>query len=281
MLRVVASHPGIAGQDHGLLGGLLDDDHTQYARLLGRNPAQTFYGGTLAVHALTLRGNLPQLGGLVRVDSRLGVNASPAGNLRLEVTDDSALSAFGVLARFNTSPFLTASIPTYTAFNVLGVLSLLGFDLTNLSGLLFQPNIQGAGTETLTTWQAAEYALGVLTGGPNVTTARANLLRGSNLSLLASLGTIYGLHVQDFSAALGEVSYGVAIDDFLNSLGVPNLFEAGPGTPYARLIGGANPGVEQTNLYLKENVTLRRVQWKNPGALGVNLLATDRVMVLV
>ena len=57
------------------------------------------------------------------------------------------------------------------------------------------------------------------------------------------------------------------------------------GFPYLRLLGSAEwvPTAEQTPLSLVEGVvpTLRNVQWKNPGLAGVNLLATDRVMVLV
>ncbi len=57
------------------------------------------------------------------------------------------------------------------------------------------------------------------------------------------------------------------------------LLELGPATPYLRLIGGAAPGANQTNLYLAEGVTptLRRAQWK----LYSDLVAGDRVMVLV
>lgn len=44
----------IAGQDHGLLSGLTDDDHTQYARLAGRATGQVLQGGTAASETLTL-----------------------------------------------------------------------------------------------------------------------------------------------------------------------------------------------------------------------------------
>lgn len=40
--------------DHGVLQGLSDDDHTQYALLAGRNTGQTLYGGTAASGILTL-----------------------------------------------------------------------------------------------------------------------------------------------------------------------------------------------------------------------------------
>ena len=45
-----------AGVDHGGLGGLLDDDHTQYALLAGRSGGQSLSGGTAANDDLTLQG---------------------------------------------------------------------------------------------------------------------------------------------------------------------------------------------------------------------------------
>jgi len=281
MLRVLASHPGIAGQDHGLLAGLLDDDHPQHPHLLGRNPPQLLYGGTLAGQTFTIRGNLADLGGPVRVDSRLGVNATPLTSDRLRVVENATITGARNLGVLLGSPTLGADTASYRQLLVSGLVNLNGFNLTFLRGIDFVAALAATGTETLGTWEAASFLLNVPLQGPSVTTARALHASGINLPFLAGLGTIYGLHVRDLSAGLGEVAYGVAIDDFLGSLGVPNLFEAGPGTPYARLIGGADPGVEQTNLYLKEQTTLRRVQWKDPGAAGVNLLATDRVMVLV
>jgi len=43
--------------DHGSLGGLTDDDHTQYAFLAGRSGGQELVGGTAANNILTLQGN--------------------------------------------------------------------------------------------------------------------------------------------------------------------------------------------------------------------------------
>lgn len=45
---------GTAPSDHGALTGLSDDDHTQYALLLGRSGGTTIYGGTGAGDDLTL-----------------------------------------------------------------------------------------------------------------------------------------------------------------------------------------------------------------------------------
>ncbi len=60
------------GDDHGALTGLLDDDHTQYLRLLGRAGGQTAYGGTLATQTLRLAGN-PIDKGRVYIDAPLEI----------------------------------------------------------------------------------------------------------------------------------------------------------------------------------------------------------------
>lgn|SRR3990167_242729 len=53
--------------DHGLLDGLTDDDHTQYALLDGRSGGQTLIGGTLASNDLTLQSTTDATRGKVNV----------------------------------------------------------------------------------------------------------------------------------------------------------------------------------------------------------------------
>ncbi len=56
--------------DHGVLGGLTDDDHTQYALLAGRIGGQSLIGGTGAGDTLTLRATSDGLAG----DHNIAVN---------------------------------------------------------------------------------------------------------------------------------------------------------------------------------------------------------------
>jgi hypothetical protein len=52
---IIGAGGGAAGAaDHGLLAGLADDDHAQYALLAGRAGSQTLYGGTAADEDLNL-----------------------------------------------------------------------------------------------------------------------------------------------------------------------------------------------------------------------------------
>lgn len=48
-------NPGSGVTDHGLLSGLLDDDHTQYAKLTGRTGGQYLIGGTATTDHLFLQ----------------------------------------------------------------------------------------------------------------------------------------------------------------------------------------------------------------------------------
>lgn len=87
--------------------------------------------------------------------------------------------------------------------------------------------------------------------------------------------TYHGVHVKGHAGM--NTAYGLRVEEFTGT--AIRLLELGPSTPYLRLVGGAAPAANQTNLYLAEGVTptLRRVQWKDGASVG----AGDRVMVLV
>jgi hypothetical protein len=82
--------------DHGSIGGLTDDDHTQYALLLGRSGGQSLTGGTAANDDITIQGTsnatrttsyvlLQPNGGLV------GVGVTPEAPLHASGTTDTAI----------------------------------------------------------------------------------------------------------------------------------------------------------------------------------------------
>lgn len=69
--------------DHGLIGGLTDDDHIGYFRLLGRSGGQVAYGGIAGGETLTLRPNPVTLTDTVNVIGKFGASCSiidPTGN---------------------------------------------------------------------------------------------------------------------------------------------------------------------------------------------------------
>lgn len=80
--------------DHGLLAGLADDDHTQYARLLGRSGGQVLYGGLNSNEPLILHGNSNALDdGQVFIDS--GRNDVAGAQLSLRHLRSSTAAANG------------------------------------------------------------------------------------------------------------------------------------------------------------------------------------------
>lgn len=81
-----------AGTDHGLLVGLGDDDHTQYALLLGRSGGQTLRGGTNSGDDLTLQSTSHATKGSIlfgtsaydEVNNRLGIGTlNPRSSLEV------------------------------------------------------------------------------------------------------------------------------------------------------------------------------------------------------
>jgi len=54
-------------------------------------------------------------------------------------------------------------------------------------------------------------------------------------------------------------AYGLRIRDITNNTGFARLLEIGPDAPYLRLLGGTDPPVNKSNLYLKFGSTLYRV----------------------
>jgi hypothetical protein len=67
-LSVARGGTGVAALsslDHGAFGGQTDDDHTQYALLVGRAGGQTLIGGTASLEILTLQGSAHGDGGLI------------------------------------------------------------------------------------------------------------------------------------------------------------------------------------------------------------------------
>jgi hypothetical protein len=82
--------------DHGSIGGLTDDDHTQYALLLGRSGGQSLTGGTAANDDITIQGTsnatrttsyvlLQPNGGLV------GIGVTPEALLHVSGTTNTAV----------------------------------------------------------------------------------------------------------------------------------------------------------------------------------------------
>jgi hypothetical protein len=102
-----------ANIDHGSIGGLGDDDHTQYALLAGRSGGQTLSGGTANGQNLILQSTSAITKGQVQVgnaavidevNARLGIaNASPGVGLDVSSKTDAVRLAVGTTAQRPTA----------------------------------------------------------------------------------------------------------------------------------------------------------------------------------
>jgi hypothetical protein len=69
--------------------------------------------------------------------------------------------------------------------------------------------------------------------------------------------TTYGIDIADQGGGSVAMAYGLRIID--QNATTVRLLELGPSTPYLRLLGGADPPTDKSNLYLKFGSTLYRV----------------------
>lgn len=91
--------------DHGSTGGLTDDDHTQYALLLGRSGGQALIGGTASGNNLTLRSSSHATKGKV-IFGNAGTTAYDEVNERLGIGTASPSAQLHVVGASNTQVIL-------------------------------------------------------------------------------------------------------------------------------------------------------------------------------
>jgi len=301
---------------HDLLTGLGDDDHSIYALLSGRSGGQTLIGGADASERLTLQSTAHATRGYVRAQDDLqllsnilrgadGVvrlqlaAASPHISLtgQTKITGDVAIgldpsTTYGLyLSKALVGSLAGQAIFAYCDGTGLAAAAtgLYGFAYQRASalggiarGLDFQAVLLAAATG------AGKSAWGIRTGAQTQAGSYtvANLygiqitasLTGPAPSTLA-----VGLDIGDYGQAATAAVYGLRIAD--QTLGtLRRCLEVGPiGAPYLRILGGWTGVANQTPAYLVEGVgpTLRQIQWVDPGNAGVNLVAGQRLMLLV
>jgi hypothetical protein len=129
--------------DHGALTGLSDDDHTQYALLLGRTGGQTLIGGTAASENLTLQSTAHATRGNIL----FGTSAYDGVNNRLGIAVATPLA--GIHNAFASIVSVPANLLSGTWFTG-------GTATTTKPHLLIEPT----GT-TSTAWSTSGTGLGV------------------------------------------------------------------------------------------------------------------------
>lgn len=225
-------------------------------------------------------------GGDALIWGKLGLgDSSPAiGAGLINIKGAGALGSAGILIQHG----LATSIPAQEVWGLGGLCNLTGAG--NLAaGLRFNAYFSGGSSDTLAALEGIRVGIffnsvstTTLTSGAGIRVLRPAYIFGSR----RRADTQYGIVIEDQFCAVGynvpTTVYGLKIDDISGGTN-RYLLELGPATPYLRLLAGAAPGANLTNLYLAEGAapTLRRVQWVDPGAGGANLVAGQRVLVLV
>jgi hypothetical protein len=219
------------------------------------------------------------LTGNVQVSATLGVATAPLTYRLLQAAGTIAPSVFGCAA----GGFDIHSNHVSGARNTVG---LIGAAFGGGTGTGTNSGIYGlyflAATESpnATAYLGAIYAYiqSTAAGSGAITVARGLQMPAASW-VGAKPATVHCADFADQGGAGVGTAYGLTIAD--QTATTVRLLELGPVTPYLRLTGGAAPGAGLTNLYLNEGGNLRRVQWVDPGAGGANLVAGQRVMVLV
>lgn len=189
-----------ANLDHGSIGGLADDDHTQYALLAGRSGGQTLIGDTAASGDLTLQSTAHATRGTIKIIDILNSN-----------TERSLL-----IGTVNTVSFFT-NAPTITE---------IGGTTTN--------NTVGTSALLLTTILngSADHALGLWINPTFQPSASIGVVRGIFNTPIFNPGTgvtLSGARVSEYTGVTGDGAGVITILEGLH-IGSPTLGTLKPAT---------------------------------------------------
>ncbi len=194
-------------------------------------------------------------------------------------------SRTGTIKGINLSPLMTIPAPSSGAMIALtgqASLTVQSGATAILQGLLFTGLVAGAGA--VSEMEGIWARLGSVFGSTCTIDKAAALYARAGAWNAAKPTRNYGLYVENMGVSGITDAVGILVEA---PSGATNNYTAWLGapitaTPRLRLDAGT-PGAGQTMLYLAEGVTptLRRVQWVDPGNGGANLVAGQRVMILV
>lgn len=288
--------------DHGALTGLSDPDHSAYGPLAGANTwaaLQTFGAGLQldAGQAVKDSGGTARytpatssphnlMTGDVRIDGRVGVNTAPAATRRLKVVESGTKTATLAIAEI-TSSSLTLNADSISLDALVGTpLATIASGKTgiNLAGLNFSFGILGgAGGAVVARAAGIDIRHVIVSWSGTINELVGARFYKSQLSGAGSVSAVRVVDIGNFGDDTQVVDWiGLKIDYVANPTG--NIYaldvdSGSAGNPLLRVLSGAAPGANQTNVYISEGTTptIRRVQWKD----GASVSAGDKVMVLV
>jgi len=284
--------------DHGALTGLGDDDHAQYALLAGRAGGQWLIGGTASGGNLTLQSTAHATRGRVyvvddlqlladnlrgsdgtnrvqlapasphilltgnpRIDGYLAIATPPDPTILLKAAKTEA--ALGALYGAYLLPIVQTSGGICVGIGGLATDSGAAVgDRAYTRGLLFAA--RHSAVDTIQAVQGGYLSAETISGAGNVTVSVAGLYVFAGLAANVNVAQSDGIWIRNFGKALVVTACGLRIDD-QTAAGTNYILTLGPATPYMRLLGGADPAANQTNLYLKEGTNLRHVRVYDDG----------------
>ena len=196
----------------------------------------------------------------VRIGTRLGVGADPQTDVGLRVAPTMEGSGNITVLGCNPTVRMTGGVGgIYAIQGMATALVYSGATAGLVAGLYFTALGASAGTIQQL------YGVWVRTGLQMYTGSAPTLwglkVRSPMLFFSTYPSTVYGMEIEDqgYYAAGTHDAIGLKINDQTAVAGNKYLVEAGPSTPYLRLVGGADPPANKSNLYLKFGSTLYRV----------------------
>jgi hypothetical protein len=251
-----------------LVGGLIQDGGgNPRVTLATATPHLTLTGDLRVTGYAALAGATPATDAYLKVNPVGATWTSAMTLLQMNPTSCSIgvggdLFGFGAYAVCNV---LTGATPLVRGLNFVGLVANVGSPV-EVTGAACQVGCMAfSGTITdLHALYAVERFI-MFTGGGSITRT-------------------HGLRIGDQGKAGVGTTFGLLIEPQTGSANLYSIWAGAKasGTPRLRLDEGT-PGAGQTMLWLAEGVTptVRRVQWVDPGNGGANLVAGQRVMVLV
>jgi hypothetical protein len=196
----------------------------------------------------------------VQVGTRLGLGAAPSPNTGFLCSP--SIQANSTIRLIHCNPDLVLTAGSGAIYSILGMVAAqvyAGAIAPTMAGLYFTAYAAGDGTVQKLYGVWARCGLQAYEGpAPQMWGAfieRPWLLAATYPS------DVVGMEIQDmgFYPSSSHNAIGLKIADQTAVTGNKYLVEAGPSTPYLRLLGGGNPPADKSNLYLKFGSTLYRV----------------------
>lgn len=196
----------------------------------------------------------------VRIGTRLGVGADPQIDVGLRVAPTMERSGNITVLGCNPTVRMTGGAGSiYAMQGQATALVYSGATAVLMAGLYFTALGGSAGTIQQLYGVWVRTGLHMYTGSaPTLWGAK---LRSPMLFFSTYPSTVYGMEIDDqgYYAAGTHNAIGLKVNDQTAVTGNKYLIEAGPGTPYLRLVGGGDPPENKSNLHLKFGSTLYRV----------------------